>query len=169
MKKYDNISIGFDLLHMKSILRMFSWKRSLLLSIIVLLLLIIFNFYGLYTNKFYLFKLDNYIFPFLTIIHFTFLYAMSFKIKENEVADPQMRNLEFALYIIFFIYIYKLFDTIFILLTYNDFESHVIPATFIPIGILIVILYLMLLLLTLITFKHRIDLVGHYRFDDKNT
>jgi len=143
-------------------------ERSLLLTIIVLLLLIVFSFYGLYTNKFYLFKFDNYIFPFLTIIHFTYLYAMSFKIKENEIADPQMRNLEFALYIIFFIYIYRLFDTIFILLTYNDFESHVIPATFIPIGILIVSLYLMLLLLTLISFKYRIVLVGPYRFDDIN-
>lgn len=93
---------------------------------------------------------------------------MSFKIKENEVADPQMRNLEFALYIIFFIYIFRLIDTIFILLTYNDFESHVIPATFIPLGILIVFLYVMLLLLTLVIFKHRIDLVGPYRFDDVN-
>ena len=153
---------------MKLILRMFTWKRSLLLSIIVLLLLIVFSFYGLYTNKFYFFKYDNYIFPFLTIIHFTFLYALSFKIKENEIADPQMRNLEFALYIIFFIYIFRLFETIYILLTYNDFETHVIPATFIPIGILIVFLYLMLLLLTLVTFKHRIDLVGPYRFDDVN-
>jgi len=153
---------------MKLILRMFSWKRSLLVSIIVLLLLIVFSFYGLYTNKFYLFKFDNYIFPFLTIIHFTFLYAINFKIMENEIADPQMRKLEFALYIIFFIYIFRLFDTIFILLTYNDFEIHVIPVTFIPIGVLIVFLYLMLLLLTLVTFKHRKDLIGSYRFDDIN-
>ncbi len=79
-----------------------------------------------------------------------------------------MRNLEFALYIIFFIYIFRLFETIYILLTYNDFETHVIPATFIPIGILIVILYGMLLLLTLVTVKYRIDLVGPYRFDDVN-
>jgi len=87
---------------------------------------------------------------------------------ENEIADPQMRKLEFALYIIFFIYIFRLFDTIFILLTYNDFEIHVIPVTFIPIGVLIVFLYLMLLLLTLVTFKHRKDLIGSYRFDDIN-
>ena len=153
---------------MKLILRMFSWKRSLLLSIIVLLLLIVFSFYGLFTNKFYLFKFDNYIFPFLTIVHFTFLYAMWFKIKEGEIADPQMRNLEFALYIIFFIYIFRLFDTILTLLSYSEFESHVIPVTFIPIGFLIVFLYLMLLLLTLVTIKHRIDLMGPYRFDDVN-
>jgi len=153
---------------MKFILRMFTWKRILLLSIIVLLLLNVFSFYGLYTNKFYLFKIDNYIFPFLTIAHFIFLYAMWFKIKEGEIADPQMRNLEFALYVIFFIYIFRLFDSIFTLLTYNDFESHVIPVTFIPMGVLIVLLYLLLLVLTLVTFKHRKDLIGPYKFDDVN-
>ncbi|MBT8300193.1 MAG: hypothetical protein KJO63_02565, partial [Maribacter sp.] len=114
---------------MKLILRILSWKSTLLLSIIILLLLIVFSFYGLYTNKFYLFKFDNYIFPLLTIVHFIFLYAMWFKIKEREITDPQMRNLEFALYVVFFIYIFRLFDTIFTLLTYSDFESHVIPIT----------------------------------------
>lgn len=153
---------------MKIILRMFSWKRSLWLSVIVLFLLIIFSFYGLYTNKFYLFKIDNYIFPFLTIVHFIFLYAMWFKIKENELADPQMRNLEFALYIIFFIYIFRLFDTLFTLFNYNDFESNVIPGTFLPVGIFIVFLYVLLLLLTLITFNYRKELIGPYKFDDIN-
>ena len=128
---------------MKMILRMFSWKRSLWLTVIVLFLLIIFSFYGLYTNKFYLFKFDNYIFPILTIVHFIFLYAMWFKIKEHEIADPQMRNLEFALYIIFFIYIFRLFDTLLTLMSYNDFESNVLPVTFIPVGIFIVFLYVM--------------------------
>ena len=150
------------------ILRMFSWKRSLWLTVIVLFLLIVFNFYGLYTNKFYLFKIDNYIFPFLTIVHFIFLYAMWFKIKENEIADPQMRNLEFALYIIFFIYVFRLFDTLFIVLSYNNFESNAIPVTFIPVGIFILFLYVLLLLLTLITFKYRKDLIGPYKFDDIN-
>ncbi len=93
---------------------------------------------------------------------------MWFKIKENEIADPQMRNLEFALYIIFFIYIFRLFDAILTLISYTEFESHVIPVTFIPMGILIVFLYLFLLVLTLVAFKHRKDLIGPYRFDDVN-
>ncbi|MBT8298114.1 MAG: hypothetical protein KJO52_07250 [Maribacter sp.] len=153
---------------MKLILRILSWKSTLLLSIIILLLLIVFSFYGLYTNKFYLFKFDNYIFPLLTIVHFIFLYAMWFKIKEREITDPQMRNLEFALYVVFFIYIFRLFDTIFTLLTYSDFKSHVIPITYIPMGILIVLLYAILLILTLVTFRYRKDLIGPYRFDDVN-
>lgn len=153
---------------MKLILRMFSWKSSLLLSVIVLLLLIVFSFYGLYTNKFYIFKFDNYIFPLLTLVHFTYLYVLWFKIRENELTDPQMRNLEFALYILLFIYIFRFFDTLFILKSYSDFESYVIPVTFIPMGSLILFLYASLLGLTLITFKHRNKLVGHYRFNSLN-
>ncbi|MEM9143917.1 MAG: hypothetical protein AAGA86_13090, partial [Bacteroidota bacterium] len=81
---------------MTQILRFFSWKRSIYLSAFVLALLGISSFYGLYSNQFYFLKPDNYIFPLLTIAHFTFLYVLWFKITENEVADPQMRNLEYG-------------------------------------------------------------------------
>ena len=143
---------------------MFSWKTNLLLSILILLTLIVFSFYGLYTNKFYLFKFDNYIFPVLTLVHFVYIYVIRFKINENEIADPQMRNLEFALYVVLLIYVFRFFDTLFILLSYSDFESHVIPETFIPIGGLILFLYLLLVVLTLITVKYRKELVGGYMF-----
>lgn len=93
---------------------------------------------------------------------------MWFKINENEIADPQMRKLEFALYVVLLIYVFRFFDTLFILLSYSNFENHVIPETFIPIGILILFLYLMLVVLTLITIKYRKELVGGYRFDEMN-
>lgn len=153
---------------MKLITRLLSWKSCLILSVSVLLLLNIFSFYGLYTNKFYFFKFDNYIFPLLTLVHFTYLYAVWFKIKEEEITDPQMRNLEFTLYVILVLYVYKLFETISILLSYSDFETHVIPATFIPIGTFITFLYVMLLVLTLVTFKHRKDKIGAYNFNKIN-
>jgi hypothetical protein len=153
---------------MKLLLRIFSWKTTLLLSIIILLTLIVFSFYGLYTNKFYLFKFDNYIFPILTLVHFVYIYVVWFKINENEVADPQMRKLEFAMYVILLIYIFRFFDTLFVLLSYGDFESHVIPKTFIPIGTLIMFFYALLMVLTLITIKYRKKLIGSYRFDEIN-
>jgi len=153
---------------MKLILRWFSWKRSLLLSIIVLLVLIVSSFYGLYTNKFYFFKFDNYIFPLVTLAHFAFLYVIWFKIKEGEIADPQMRNLEFAMYIIVLIYIFRFSETLYTLLSYSEYESHVIPKTFIPIGILILFCNGLLLGLTLLTFKYRKMLVGSYNFDEMN-
>lgn len=153
---------------MNSILRILPWKRILVMTISVLALLIVFNFYGLYTNKFYFFKFDNYIFPILTLVHFGFLYVLWFKIKEEEVADPKMRNLEYALYAICAVYVFKFFDTVFILFSYGEYENHVIPGTFMPLGVLIVVLYMLLIGLTLLAFKYRKDKVGEYDFDDMN-
>lgn len=145
-----------------------TWKRTLLLSIIVLLLLNVFSFYGLYTHTFYLFKIDNYIFPILTIVHFVFLYVLWFKIREDELSDPPMRNLEYSLYLISVVYIYKLFDNIFILISYTEYDNHLIPQTFLPLGSLICLLHLMLIGLTLLAFSFRKEKVGTYHFDDMN-
>jgi hypothetical protein len=135
---------------------------------VILGALIVSSFYGLYTNKFYFLKPDNYIFPLLTIAHFTFLYVLWFKITENEVTDPQMRNLEYALYVIFLLYIFKFVESIYILMSYNMYENHIIPKTFIPIGVSILVLHLLLLAFTLLAFQYRKTLVGNYRFDDIN-
>ncbi|MBM1107080.1 hypothetical protein JQC67_13085 [Aurantibacter crassamenti] len=153
---------------MNSILRIFPWKRILKMTLAVLALLIVFNFYGLYTNQFYFFKFDNYIFPALTLVHFGFLYVLWFKIKEEEIADPKMRNLEYALYAICVVYVFKFFDTLAILFSYGQYENHVIPGTFIPVGLLILTLYIILIGLTLLAFKYRKDKVGAYEFDDMN-
>ncbi|NHF60133.1 hypothetical protein FK220_012315 [Flavobacteriaceae bacterium TP-CH-4] len=153
---------------MKSIMKLLPWKLGLLLSVATLILLIIFNFYGLYTNKFYFFKLDNYLLPLLTIIHFAFLYVLWFKIREDEVTDLPMRYLEYGLYAIIPIYVYKLIDTFAILLSAGEFESYAIPGTFLPIGIFMLLLYLFLIGLTFLSFQYRRVLVGTYNFDEIN-
>ena len=153
---------------MNSIKGLFTWKRTLIVSIVVLFLLNIFSFYGLYTNKFYFFKIDNYIFPILSIIHFVFLYVLWFKIKEKELSDPPMRTLEYILYIISLVYLYKLVETIIVLSSYSDFENHLIPGTFLPIGYLMLTLYAVLLLVTLLAVVYRKEMVGTYIFDDMN-
>ena len=130
--------------------------------------MIILNFYGLYSNKFYLLKPDNYIFPLLTIVHFVFLYVLWFKITEQELTDPKMRNLEYAMYSLALVYLFKIFDTIYILTTYSDFENHIMPGTFMPVGLFILALQLALLFLTIITFFHRKEEVGDYNFDSIN-
>ncbi|MEH6778963.1 hypothetical protein [Maribacter arcticus] len=145
-----------------------TWKRTLILSVGVLALLNIFSFYGLYTNKFYFFKIDNYIFPLLSIVHFVFLYVLWFKIKEDELSDPPMRTLEYVLYIISLVYIYKLVETIIILLSYNDFDNHLIPSTFLPLGYFMLLLYTLLLLVTYLAIAYRKKIVGTYLFDDMN-
>ncbi len=145
-----------------------TWKRTLFLSVGVLFLLNILSFYGLYTNKFYFFKIDNYIFPMLSIIHFVFLYVLWFKIKEDELSDPPMRTLEYVLYFISIVYLFKLVDTVLKLMSYSDFEDHLIPATFLPIGYSMLVLYAFLLVLTFLAISYRKQLVGTYQFDDMN-
>lgn len=153
---------------MKFILSIFTLKRTFILSAVVLAFLVIFSFYGPYTSKFYLFKPANYIFPILSVGHFIFLYVLWFKIKEDEMTDPQMRNLEYVLYGIFLVYVYKAFESIYILSTYWDYGNHVLPGAFLPLGVLITVLYFLLIGSTLLLFKYRKDRVGAYKFDDMN-
>lgn len=153
---------------MRSILKIFSLKRTFILSAVILGILIIFSFYGPYTSKFYFFKPANYILPILSVGHFIFLYVLWFKIKEDELTDPQMRNLEYVLYGIFMVYVYKASESVYVLSTYSDYGNHLLPGAFLPIGILIAALYFLLIGLSLLTIKYRKDRVGAYKFDDMN-
>lgn len=157
-----------NLLIMNALLSLINWKRCIAFTIATLLLLVVFNFYGLYTNKFYFFKIDNYIFPLLVGIHFVYLYVLKFKIREDEYTDPQMRNLEYALYGVFLVYIFKAMDTLYILLSYGKYQDHIMPETFMTFGITIISLQIFLILLTLIAILHRIRSIGPYSFDNIN-
>lgn len=153
---------------MQKIYNLLPWKRTVYITVGILILLVIANFYGLYTNKFYFFSPSNYIFPVFSIIHLVYLYVVWFKITENELPDPKMRNLEYVLYAAMLVYVFKIVATFSTLLSYGSFDNHIIPATFIPIGILILTLYILLSLLTLLTFKYRKENVGHYKFENFN-
>ena len=153
---------------MKHDFKILTWQRGLAISIFTLTLLIVFSFYGLYTNKFYFFKFKNYIFPLAALVHFAYLYVLWFKIKEDEIADPQMRNLEYALYAIVLFYIYKLVNTLLIVTGTSEFTNHAIPGTFKPMGIFMLVLYTLLIILTVLTIKYRKDHIGSYDFDDKD-
>lgn len=151
---------------MKAILKIFTLKNVYILSALVILLLVFLNFYGPYTGKLYFFKLDNYIFPVLTLVHLVYLYVLWFKIKEGETTDPQMRNLEYALYVILVVYVYKIFESIYILTTYSEYENHLLPSLFLFLGISILVLHFFLLGLALLMFKYRKERVGDYKFND---
>ena len=148
--------------------RISSWKKCLALSVSVLFVLIILNFYGLYTNEFYFYKVDNYIFPLLAIVHFSFLQAIQLRIGETDFSAFQLRNLEYGMYAILSVYLFKVLDTTYILWSYNKFESQIIPETFIPMGVAILSLQFLLVILTLFSFAFRRQLVGKYNFDHIN-
>lgn len=148
--------------------RISSWKRCLALSISVILVLIVLNFYGLYTNKFYFFKVDNYIFPLLSIVHFSFLQTLHLRIRTKQFSDLQLRNLEYSMYAILMVYIFKALDTAYILASYWEYEANIIPETFVPVGIGILTLQIGLVILTMRAFALRRHFVGKYNFDHIN-
>ena len=150
---------------MKHLLKLLPWKKCFYLSVLILPMVMIFGFYGLYTNKFYFLKVDNYIFSFLILVHLGFLYTL-WKVDrdENAYLSP-LRNLEFAMYAILLVYLFKLAETLYILLSYLDYSEQVFPITFLPMGALILLLHTSLIILTLVTFKHRRIRIGSYWFD----
>jgi hypothetical protein len=153
---------------MKHLLNLLPWKKCFYLSAGMLPLMMIFSFYGLYTNKFYFLKVDNYIFSFLIMVHLIFLYTLwKVDMDENAYLGP-LRNLEFAMYAILLVYLFKLIETLYILLSYLEYSEQVFPLTFLPMGILVLILQTSLIILTLVTFKHRRIRIGSYWFDRIN-
>jgi len=154
---------------MKSTPRIMPWKLNVVLSTIVLLVLFFFSFYGIYSNRFYFFKPDNYIFPVLTIVHFVFLYVFWSKMKYHEDTDRIMRNLEFGLYFICLVYVFKIFDTAHTLLEYNTLWIEALPSTFLPIGFTMLSLYCLIVILTIVTFFQRKKHIGSYTFEEVHT
>ncbi|MEX0315852.1 MAG: hypothetical protein AB3N18_16860 [Allomuricauda sp.] len=150
------------------LLKILNWKRVNLITFFTLLVLVVLNFYGIYTDRFYFLKPDNYIIPVLAGIHFLYLYVIWFKIKEDELPDPKMRNLEYVVYAILIVYLFKIYDSASIVSSYSQFQEHVLPSLFRPISIVTLVLYAMMVPLSLISFWHRKKLIGVYNFENYN-
>ena len=149
-------------------LRAFPWKLSLVLSSLVLMVLIVLNFYGPYTSRFYFLKVDNYIFPILAIIHFRYIQTLWAKIRERGYPDSKIRNLEYGLYPVVLVYAFKASDTTFMLVTASQYEDYILPQNFLSLGTIVMGLQIALILLTLLSFYHRRKRVGVYNFDRIN-
>ncbi|WP_157941168.1 MULTISPECIES: hypothetical protein [Arenibacter] len=143
-------------------------KLNIILTTITIACLLCLSFYSMYGNTFIFSRVENYIFPFLTIIHFLYLYVLWFKITENEYPDMIMKNIEYVMYGILLVYLYEISETFLILGSQNEFQDHVIPSSFEPMGILIIALQSFLILLTVWSFVIRKQRVGKYDFDYLN-
>ena len=79
-----------------------------------------------------------------------------------------MKNIEFIMYGIVLVYFYEISKTILIFGSQNEFQDHVIPNSFVPMGILIIALQFLLILLSIWSFVIRKKMVGKYDFDYLN-
>lgn len=153
---------------MNTLEKILNWKRNNIIVILLLLPLIVLNFYGIYAAKFFFLEPSNYIFPVLTLVHFLYLYVLWFKITEQELIDPKMRNLEYGVYALILVYLFKIYDSIITLNSLAEFQDYIIPASSRPIALTKLILHALLPIFTLLSFWHRKRLVGHYNFDNYN-
>jgi|TARA_R110000868_G_scaffold36074_4_gene128474 hypothetical protein len=96
------------------------------------------------------------------------MYVLWFKITEKEYPDMIMKNIEYVMYGILLVYIYEISESFFILGSQNEFLDHVIPSTFMPMGILTISLQSILVLLTIWSFVIRKQKIGKYDFDYLN-
>lgn len=151
---------------MKLLLRLFPLRILLLISAVLLLILNVFSFYRLFNNEFSFVKFDNYIFPTLTILHFIYIYLLLKKSINAEKVDIGLRNIEYSLYFIYMVYIFKFGESIYRITAYTEFKNEIIPETFFPVGITLIALYLILLLFTFLTFIYRKKEIGRYNFDE---
>src|SRR5690606_10667872 len=117
---------------------------------------------------FYFLKPDNYIFPVLSMVHFLYIYVFWSKITENGLPSPKMRNIEYALYPIMIVYFFKVYDSLQILGSVSQLGEQMVPATFKPMATITLILYSMLFLVTLYTFRLRKKYIGNYNFENYN-
>lgn len=99
------------------------------------------------------------------IIHVWYLNALHQLEKEPHNHMNITRNLEFSMYAIFLVYLFKIAETSYILLSYFDYSDLVLPPTFLSVGLFIFGLQILLLILTFATFIHRRERIGPYRFD----
>ncbi len=143
-------------------------RQNLIISISIILVLMIFSFYGLYSNHFHFNQLERFLFPIISVIHFIYLYILWFKVSENEYPDTIMRNIEYTMYGVVLFYIFKIIETALLLGTYTKFEGYIIPTTFLPLGIIKISLQILLPVCTIWSFSIRKKKVGNYNFDYLN-
>lgn len=137
-------------------------------SLLVILIIVVLSFYGLYSNRFNFFKLKNYIFPILAIIHLLYLYILWFKTTNMEYPDTVMRNIEYTMYFICLVYLFQIIETLITAVSLGQFHDRIIPSAFIPMATLMICLKVLLLLLTIFLFVKRKLLVGKYNHDYLN-
>jgi|SRR5690606_7026 len=153
---------------METLAKTFHWKMIIWASAVLLALLSGLSFYGIYTDKFYFLKPDNYIIPILAVVHCLYMYVIWFKFTQDELPDPKMRNLEYALYALVGVYFFKIYESAQVLGSVSQYGEHVIPPTFKVVGIVTLVLYSLLALMTLYTFWLRKRFIGAYNFENYN-
>jgi len=128
----------------------------------MLVVLVLFNFYGPFSNRFYFGKLDGYMFLLLVAFQALYLFRLLAKTKNEMNSDSQLRYLEYVVYGVLVVYGYKTIDTVLSLNLASEIQPDLLPETFFPLVLLSLALYLLVIILSVLTFTFRKRLLGSF-------
>ena len=128
----------------------------------MLVVLVLFNFYGPFSNRFYFGKLDGYMFLLLVVFQAIYLFRLLAKAKNKMISHSQLRYLEYVVYGVLVVYGYKTIDTVLSLNLASEIQPDLLPETFFPLILLSLALYLLVIILSILTFTLRKRLLGSF-------
>ena len=138
------------------------WNSYKLVILAIIPLVVLTNFYGLNTHKFYWFKVDNFILPIAIGIQLYYLSLLNQRIIKRSYADFQLQKLEIAMYGICLIYGFELLETAYVLLNYTSYNPSILPDNFLTLGIFVLALQVIFLISTLFAFHLRKRITGKF-------
>ena len=101
---------------------------------------------------------------FLLLVAFQALYLFRLLAKtKNEMnSDSQLRYLEYVVYGVLVVYGYKTIDTVLSLNLASEIQPDLLPEPFFPLVLLSLALYLLVIILSFLTFTFRKRLLGSF-------
>ena len=149
---------------------MFTFPRSLELKIeiaftlIVLLVLSAFNFYGMHTDRFYFGIPENYVFTGLSLFNIWYVRHLWRRLHGHEISYWRIRNTELVMYAVWLGYGYLMIDALISVQETRALKNHIVAESFYTRSYAMIVLYGVLMLLNLRTFLHRKALFGSFSF-----
>lgn len=129
-------------------------------------LIVISDFYSLFTDEFYVLKKENYLTLLVALPYWLYLVVVGLKIQQEENTDPAMRNLEFLVYFALAGGLWQVWTVYRDWSQYAELQQHyILPESFYPMGIAILSAFTLLYLFSMYTFNVRKRHIGPYRRD----
>lgn len=138
----------------------------LFFNAILMGLMVLSDFYSLFTEEFYILKKENYLTLLVALPYWLYLFVVGLKIYQEEKTDPAMRNLEFLVYLALTGGLWQVWTIFRDWSQYAELEQqYSLPESFYAIGIALLCSFVLLYVLSLFLFYIRKRHIGPYRRD----
>ncbi|MDH3697957.1 MAG: hypothetical protein OEQ81_04780 [Flavobacteriaceae bacterium] len=139
-------------------------KIEITFTLIILVVLSAFNFYGMHTDRFYFGIPENYVFTGLALLNIWYVRHLWRRLNDHGVSNKRIRKMELIMYAVWFGYGYLMVDVIIGLQETRDLKNYIVADSFFVRSYCMIVLYGLLMLLSLRTFLHRKALFGSFSF-----